>query len=407
MNARKQAWEILNGVFIDGKYANLVMRSSLKMLAENDKALVTQIVYGTIRNYRWLFYQFEDLWKREPDYQIRILLAMSVYQLFFLDKVPDYAIINEAVELAKTYKNGAFTSLVNALLRAIQKRGLQDSDRESIIYSYPDFIVKLLRSQYGNQLTTAFMKAGNQNAQVTMSANTIKTTTRDLLKDEAFSCDSSGMLKYDGDVFSSRYFKEGEVLIQDYSASQVVKLLAPKPGNTVLDICAAPGTKTAQMAGMMNNTGKITAVDIHEHRVRLLDEAMEKLGVKIVESLVKDGRQAAQCFTADSFDRILFDAPCSGLGVLKQKPEIKLRLKPEDFAELILLQRDIFKGIAGLLKSGGTLCYSTCTLNLNENQKQVAWFLKEYPNYRLNKNRTIWPNNVHDGFYMAQLLRYK
>ncbi len=405
MKVRQKAWEILIAVFIHGKYANLIMRSALDDLSVKDKALVTQIVYGTIRNYRLLFYQFADLYHKEPDYRIKLLLALSGYQLFFLEKVPEYAIINEAVDLAKGYKSGAFANLVNALLRAILRRGIKQPQQWGWRYSFPDFIVELIEKQYDENLLLSFLQASNENSFVSLRANSLKITTAELLRDERFILVERQTLRYQGDIFASAYYKKGEVVVQDASSQIAAQWLNPQAGDRVLDVCAAPGTKTSQLAQMMNDQGRITAVDIHPHRLALLEKEMRRQGISIVETLALDAVKLAEVFPAASFKAILLDAPCSGLGVLKGKPEIKLHLKPQDLVTLQELQKSLLSAVATLLQIKGKLVYSTCSLNLKENQRQIAEFLRQHKNYELQRAQTIWPNNVHDGFYIAELLR--
>jgi len=405
MKARRLAWDIICDVFIEGKYAGLSLKEKLTKVAEVDKGLVTEIVYGTLRNYRFLFFQFEHLLERKVDLKIKLLLALSIYQLMYLDRVPSYAVINEAVDLAKTYKKAAFSGLVNAVFRNFIRLGSKAVTEPAIRYSFPDHIVDLINKQYNEDLTLAFLKAGNQPTVTVLRANELKTSTKRLLRDPEFYIWEDEALRYRRDIFNSSYFKDGLVVVQDAGSQAVAKWMEPKAGERILDVCAAPGTKTAQMAALMQNSGKIIALDIHEHRLALLTQAMDVLGVKIVETAVLDAREASNHYQKESFDQILVDAPCSGLGVLKGKPEIKIRLKSEDMDSMVGLQRDILSGVADLLKVGGKLTYSTCTLNLNENQNQVKDFLASHENYELIKQRTIWPNNRHDGFYLASLLR--
>ena len=405
MKARKLVWDIIIGVFIEGKYAGLMLKEKLNDLNEADKGLVTEIVYGTLRNYRFLFSQFEHLLERKVDLRIKLLLAFSVYQLIYLDRVPHYAIINEAVDLAKTYKKAAFAGLVNAVLRNFMRLGKKAANDAAIRYSCPDHIVALLKKQYGDDLAQAFLKAGIQPAVTVLRANELKTTTGKLLNDPDFYLWEETSLRYRKDIFTSAYFRDGLVVIQDPSSQIVAKWVDPQDGEKILDVCAAPGTKTSQMAAMMKNSGSIVALDIHEQRLDLLEQAMKQLGVKNVETKVMDAKEADKHFPDKSFDQILVDAPCSGLGVLKRKPEIKIRLKSEDLDSLVELQKGILNGVADLLKIGGKLTYSTCTVNLAENQRQIENFLSENKNYHLLRQNTIWPNNSHDGFYLASLLR--
>jgi 16S rRNA (cytosine967-C5)-methyltransferase len=395
--AREIILDILYRVFCDNGYASLLMR---KMKAdEKDAAFIAETVYGTIRNRTLL----EEQWKpfaRKAKQKTAVILDMSVYQLFFMD-VPDYAVVNEAVELAGKHE-GKF---VNAVLRRVIEQGPVTFEKPEIQYSHPAWIYGLWKAHYGEETALRIMEHDQNKAVSYGRINTLKTSKEEMEKDPSLQFIDDICFRFEGPLQKSTAFREGRVLIQDYSSQQTVKLLDPRPGMKVLDACAAPGTKTQQIAMLMENRGEITAGELHEHRAKLIDELMKRTGVSIVTSKVMDATKEG-LFEKESFDRILCDVPCSGLGDLSHKPEIRWHLKPEDLDEITVIQKQILSACSSYLKRGGILVYSTCTLNRKENENQVKNFLKSHEDFELLSERTIFPfEHDSDGFYMAALKR--
>ncbi|MEG1461706.1 MAG: 16S rRNA (cytosine(967)-C(5))-methyltransferase RsmB [Anaerorhabdus sp.] len=401
MNARKIAYECLVKVIEEGQYANLMMRSSLNQAAEVDKGLITQIVYGTLRNYRLCRFQWEHFAEKKCNPKIAILLDMSVYQLFWLDKVPSYAVVNEMVDLTPQSSKG----FVNAILRKVLKQGKLDSDKIAIQTSHPDWLVGLWTAHSGEEITKHLSNSDGMDANVVGRVNTIKCSKEELELDEKIHFLDDTAFVADFNLVQSDYFKEGKIVIQDESSQQVVKMMDLEQNLNVLDCCSAPGTKTSQIAMMMNNTGKIIAGELHEHRTELIFTSMSHLGVTNVEVKQMDARFLHEHYN-EEFDRILVDAPCSGLGVLKRKPDIKIRCTPESIDEIVELQCEILQSASRCLKKGGILVYSTCTLNKKENDRQIANFLKTNVEYELLCEKTIFSTDANkDGFYMAKLFK--
>ena len=405
MSAREYAWTILQRVLLENGYANLLLRSMPKEYSRSDRNLITEIVYGTLRNKSMLEFQRKDLVKGRLRPRTAILLDMSVYQILYLSRIPAYAVIDEAVSLAQKKEKG----FVNAVLRAIAKRGEvkpeQDGSLETLAIetSHPLFLLKLWTAHYGRETAEAIAKHNQQRPKMYGRLNTLKCRKEELddpgitwLGETCFACD--------GVLSETEWFQEGKVLIQDRSSQMVVELLDAHAGMKVLDLCAAPGTKTQQIACMMENRGEITALDLYPERVGLIEQLMEKTGVSIVRCRAEDASVLSEDYAEESYDRILADVPCSGLGDLSHKPEIRFRVSPESIDELVALQKRILNRAAGLLKRGGILVYSTCTLNRKENEAQVLSFLKEHPDYALIREETVFPMAYDsDGFYMAAL----
>ncbi len=403
MNARKTAWNILCRVLLEGGYASLLMRNMPKELSAEDRALVSEIVYGTLRNRDMLEWQWNGLAKGRVRPKTAILLDLSVYQIQYMDRIPVYAVIDEAVELAEKREKG----FVNAVLRAVTKQGKQDApgeglEQEAIRTSHPLFLLKLWSAQYGEATAFRIAEHDQKPSRVYARINTLK-AERSEFEIDGVTFYEKDCFCYDGDLVHSSWLQEGKALIQDRASQKVAPLLDAQPGMRVLDVCASPGTKTQQIACAMRNEGWIDAHDLYAERVKLIDALMDRTGVSIVHASVHDGTVP---LSEESYDRILIDAPCSGLGDLSHKPEIRFHVTPESLDELTALQGKILEANAGALKPGGKLVYSTCTLNRKENEGQIRRFLKAHPEYQLLEEHTVFPfEEDTDGFYMACLLK--
>lgn len=398
MSARKTILNILVRVMHEHGYASLIMRNM--KADEKDIPFISETVYGTIRNYTLLEYQWRSFASKARP-RTALLLDMSIYQLFFMN-VPAYAAVNEAVDLAGEKEK----KFVNAILRRVQDQGLVIPDDPCIRYSHPEWIMGLWKAHYGEE-TALKIAAHDQEKSVSYGRlNTLLMSRKELEEDEGVHMLSGTCFRYDGNLASSKMFKEGKVLIQDRSSQEVVSHLEAAAGMRVLDACAAPGTKTQQIAMLMNNEGEIIAGELHAHRSSLITQLMERTGVSIVKAAVMDASAGNQ-FEEESFDRILIDAPCSGLGDLSHKPEIRWHLRPDDIDEITKTQKAILNANAQYLKKGGILVYSTCTLNRKENEKQIASFLALHDDYALAEEKTLFPHEMDaDGFYYAKLTRH-
>ena len=400
MKAREYALNILDRVVNHHAYASLLMRRPPCALSTADQALASEIIYGTLRNMRFLAYQWLDL-VHHVDAQTRVLLCMSVYQMQYMDRLPDYAVIHEAVELAKQKK------FVNAILRQVQRRGRRKvliNDpllRCALETSHPDWLLKMWAAHYGVSKAMEIAHKNQTRAIVYGRCNTLLWNMEELRRDPAVHEVENCCFTYDGILSETSYFRKGYVLIQDRASQQIPYLLRISPGMRVLDACAAPGTKTQQIACLMQNHGAIDALDIHADRLGLITSLMQKAGVSIVRPICFD---AGAYRTDHLYDRILVDAPCSGLGDLSHKPEIRLHLKPTDLDELCRRQQVILDCQSENLQAGGLLVYSTCTLNQKENEKQIAAFLKRHSEFELVYEHTWFPQILQsDGFYGAVL----
>lgn len=415
MKARQAAFNILKDICINKRYSNLALKEDLDEYKEVDKGLITNIVYGTLQHYRYIRYMWENYPESIPRDEIAILIDMSVYQLLFLEKVPDYAVVNEAVEIAMNIYDGKYGNFVNAILHNVIRNGRRvisgsEIERKAVETSMPNWIVKMWCKQYGQEIAFHICDSLNRIPDAAARVNTLK-ISKDEVKamnpdfiDGRISPD--GLLYTKGNIANTEEFKKGYVTIQDESAQLVTHFLDPQPDETILDMCAAPGSKTCHIGALMKNRGKLYALDIHPHRVELIKYNARRLGIIMIDALVKDATQLENTFAENSFDRILLDGPCSGYGVIARKSDIKYHMKSEDMDSCIQIQRKLLRSAVKYLKPGGILVYSTCTLNKKENEKQIEQFLQLYPEFSLIEEQTIFPFTYQsDGFYMAKLTK--
>ncbi|MBR3356759.1 MAG: 16S rRNA (cytosine(967)-C(5))-methyltransferase RsmB [Solobacterium sp.] len=402
MNAREYALDVLYRVFREHGFASLILRSC--PLDEQETALAANMIYGTIRQYALLEAQWRPHVKTRVRPRTALLLDMTVYQLFFMDGVPAYAAVNEAVAMTKK----AEKSFVNAVLRSVQEQGLLVPEGDApaqlaVRFSHPEWLVRMWTAHYGREQAMRILAADQKEHPAYGRINTLRNDPA-IKEDSRVTMVEDDCFHYDGVLSRTDWFREGKILIQDRSSQRVARQLDAKAGMRVLDVCAAPGTKTQHTACLMNDTGSITACDLYEQRCGLIDQLMEKTGVSIVHTESRDASQKRE--ESEYFDRILCDVPCSGLGDLSHKPEIRWHIQPQDIDEVARTQAAILDASADALKHGGILVYSTCTLNRKENEKQIAAFLSRRKDYELLHEETLFPDALDaDGFYLAKLHR--
>lgn len=395
---RKWLWKALDEVVNKEVYSNLYLRNHLHEVSERDRALATRIFYGTIQNYRYCRACWSKFVKNKVNDKMDVLLTMSTYQLLFLDKVPSYAIVNDAVNIAKKI-NVKYAGLTNAVLHKVKHIETKDV---ALKYSLPDWLYKMWVSQYGQEQALIMAKASVNILPLYVRRNVLKTEVEDFSSSE-FICVKDPLYIYtQNDYFHHLYYQKGYMSAQDEGSFAIAKFVDPKENERILDCCAAPGTKTMAMAEMMYNKGHIDSFDLHAHRKDLIESDAKRLGIDIVHAGVQD---ATKFKSSVLYDRILCDVPCSGYGVLSRKPDIKLRMLPEDMDTLIPLQYAILNNVCQYVKKGGIIVYSTCTMNKKENEKQIERFLKEHNMFSLVDEVNIFSDSKQDGFYMAKLVR--
>ena len=431
---RYLAVELLEKVEKQGAYSNLALNQTIKQneLSKRDAHLLTNIVYGVIQHKLTLEYYLKPFIKRPNKLQswVKQLLLTALYQQIYLDNIPKRAIFNETIEIAKVKGHAGVRKFVTGILHAIDRQGLPSLDAIadpiealSIATSTPRWLVEQLQKEVGVAKTKSILETVNQAPKQTVRVNT-KVTTEQLEAEKLEVTKSSvtplALQVNTGFIPATEAFKAGQAIVQDESAMLAVESMALKADDQVLDACAAPGGKTTQIAAQLE-TGQVTSLDIHKHKVALIEQNALRAHVKAqVRALQLDARKASEEFAKASFDKILVDAPCSGIGLLRRKPEVKYEKKYQDSLDLHQIQVSILDAVAPLLKVGGTLTYSTCTILDSENQQTISAFLKAHPEFEQLKTKTafelkadrkelgltIYPDDyLSDGFYIATLVK--
>ena len=380
--------------FVDkGSYSNIVLNDAFREfhLTAKEKAFITEIFYGVLRNKNFLDYMIEKNTKVIKKEWIRNLLRISIYQLTFMSSDAK-GVVWEATEIAK--KHGiAISKFINGTLRNylrnkdLEIKKLHDEKNYQILYSIPKYFCDILEQQYGSENLNQAIISLKKIPYLSVRVNKLKYSEeefKEFLKEK----DIQIIKKVDsvyyvnsGIIINSKEFKEGRIIAQDASSYLAAKNLGAKPNDLVLDICAAPGGKTAVLAEEMENKGEIIAIDIHQHKKKLIEENMKKLGIDIVKATVLDARNVNK--QGRKFDKILVDVPCSGYGVIRKKPEILYTKNRENIEELVSLQLEILNSAADILKDGGELIYSTCTIISQENTENVEKFLNERKEFKV------------------------
>lgn len=414
-NLRNVAYNIIFEVMYNKSYSNLLLKSRMDELSDIDKALTSKIVYGTIQNYDLLKYQLTQVTYQKLSRKQEVLLLMSLYQKHFLTKIPDYALVDETLKLSRIILGNYDTKFLSALLQKLIKLKLIYACTDdvyynySINYSHPLWFIKMIAKQHSLEVLKKILDENQNESKIHLRYNLLSNKKDLLEKDQLIS--HFGTLEnsylYSGvNIGAYHLYIDGVVSVQDYSSQAVISLMMPRPGSKVLDMCAAPGTKTCQMAEFMNNNGSITAYDLYENKINLINEQASRLGIDIIKAKLHDSTKLNNVENKESYDYVLCDALCTGLGVIKRKPEIKYQDISNSMDEIIKVQEQLLENAYDMLKVGGTLVYSTCTINKKENEIQIANFQIKYPDMSLEVERTIMNYEFQsDGFYMAKLVK--
>ena len=405
MNVKQIAINLISQVD-KGAYSNIALNETFKTLDINskEKAFITEIFYGVIRNKKFLDYIIERYTKEIKKEWIRNLLRISIYQITFMDS-DDKGVVWEATELAKKYSIG-ISKFINGTLRNYLRnkeselKKLNDEKNYDVLYSIPKWFCDVLEKQYGNDNLKQAITSLKKVPYLSVRVNKLKYSEEEFeefLKEKDIQIIKKVDTVYyinSGLIINSEEFKTGKIIAQDASSYLAAKNLEVIPNELVLDICAAPGGKTAVLAENMENRGEIIAIDIHQHKIKLIDTNMKKLGIDIVKAIVMDARNVNK--QGRKFDKILVDVPCSGYGVIRKKPEILYSKNRENIEELAKLQLEILNSAADILKDGGELVYSTCTITDKENTNNIEKFLKERKEFKVEK--LYIPENVSGDY---------
>ena len=437
-SARDTALKVLIACRTHGAWADAALKAQLArdQLSPQDAALCSRMVYGVTQNRLLLDFYLAAYCSQKPDHlqpPLLDILRLGAYQILFLDKVPDRAAVSEAVELAKRSGRGQAAGLVNAVLRKLSqnKNALPSiSDRDeakflSIRYSHPKWLVKRILELLGREETDAFLAADNTAAPLTVQVNPLKTTQEKLTAElEALGVRVTphawvpGCLELSGtgDLTALEPFRAGHFLVQDGAAALAARAAAVTPGQRVLDVCAAPGGKSFGAAFAMEDRGEILACDLHENKLKRIQDGAQRLGLTSIRTAAADGREFRPEWEA-AFDTVLVDAPCSGLGIIRKKPDTRYK-KADDLFTLPVVQQAILDNACRYVKPGGVLVYSTCTILPEENQQVTDAFLAQHRDFsredlplpdqagQADGQVTLWPHRHDtDGFYICRMRR--
>ena len=436
---RGTAVKILNRVERTDSYLDKLLDAELKSkdIADIDKSLLAEIVHGVMRwqgRLDWVLNGFTHGNFSKSEVNVRNALRVALYQILFLNHVPQYAAVNEAVEFIKRIRGDKFAGFVNAVLRNIIRTidGIHYPNPEedlnqyiAVYYSHPAWMVKRWLPRFGREDLEKLLIANNEVPGLTLRINKLKISSSEflsLIEKQNVPFQGSTLIDYFIKVKSlsgisqMNIFQSGYFSIQDESAALPVLLLNPQPGERVIDMCAAPGGKTTFIAELMNNQGEIIAVDKYESKLNLIKLSCDRLGIKNVQLIVGD----SSISDIPAADKILVDAPCSGLGTLRKKPDIKWKREPEDIPRLVKQQLALLENAAKLLKPGGALVYSTCTTEPEENDQLIKSFLQKHPEFKIDDaskfvNKAVvtadgmietFPHKHHiDGSFAARLIK--
>ena len=439
--AREVAAKVLQSVHEQGAYANVALVQELRRskLTETDRRFATELSYGAVKageTLDWILRRYVNRPLKKIPPMIREILRLGIYQIFYMDRVPDSAACNESVELTKKYSHAGTVKFVNAVLRTAVREPEKakfptgkgkETEHLSLEYCHPQWMVKRWIKEFGYEEAKALCAFNNGQPVLSLRANTLRISRDALLErlkaegvevvpsrwaPEGILCTSHGSL----DALES--LQQGDCQVQDESSMLVAHVLSPEAGEFIIDACSAPGGKATHMAALMGNQGRILACDIYEHKIKRIEENASRLGIRIIEASLMDAREIGAKYRGQA-DRVLVDAPCSGLGVLRRKPDARWNKQPDLLKELPELQLSILESAAEAVKPNGVLVYSTCTIEGEENQKVVEKFLGKHGDFFLEDAGSLLPCGSRkekmvqlypqrdgiDGFFIARMGR--
>ncbi|HLR10794.1 MAG TPA: 16S rRNA (cytosine(967)-C(5))-methyltransferase RsmB [Sporosarcina sp.] len=438
-NVRDAALSMLIDIEKNQAYSNLLLHKTIGKYAihDKDRSLLTELTYGPLQYKMTLDYYLEPFVRGKLDHWVRQLLRMSLYQIVYLTKIPPHAVVHEAVEIAKRRGHKRIAPTVNGILRSVLREGVRSVEeiadpieRLAIETSHPTWLIKRWVAQYGETVTRDIAHANNRQPNFSFRVNETRTTVEKVvaaLEDEGIKTRpgeiiAECLISESGNPANTSVYREGLMTIQDESSMLPVQALQLSEGLKVLDMCAAPGGKTTHIAEKMNDQGEVYAHDVHDHKVKLIEKNAKRLHLSSIQTKSGDSRKLVDVYGEAQFDRILLDAPCSGFGVIRRKPEIKYTKTAADVEQLSTIQFDLLTTAAQLLKENGILVYSTCTIDEKENQEMVQRFLAAQPNMALAPLGTLQSNeSLHiendvlqvlpqqfngDGFFVAAFKKH-
>lgn len=404
----------------DGQYSHLVLRDVLdkyQYLSKQERAFLTRLTEGTVERMLTLDYvidQFSKTKVKKMKPLIRELMRLSVYQIMYMDGVPDAAVCNEAVKLARKRGFSGLSGFVNGVLRSVA-RGWKNVtfQNESVRYSVPEWIIDGWNADYGRDVTEKMLEAFMQPAKITVRTNTQKCTPEELkdrLSQEGVTVEAIEGISYAFALSGFDYlaglgsFQDGWFYVQDISSMTVAHAADPKKGDYIIDVCAAPGGKSSHLAELLDGSGMVEARDLTEYKVGLIEENILRHDLHNMKAVQQDATLFDEA-SVEKADILICDLPCSGLGVIGRKSDIRYKMTAEKAHDLAVLQQEMLDTVWKYVKRGGKLIYSTCTIHKEENEDNVAAFLQKHPQFTLVEQRQIFPMEGSDGFFVAKMIR--
>lgn len=436
--ARDTALEVLMQIsranaWSDGSLKRTIAKNKLD---SRDAALATHLAYGVIQNKMLLDYYIGCWSSQKPERLESVILnilRIGGYQILFMDKIPHHAAVNEAVEMTRRHGRPKAAGMVNAILRKFVTNRLDmpalpqgsTADYLSVRYSHPKWLVERLLGILGAEEAEQYLKSNNETVPTTVQTNTLRVTAEELAQELRASgitvkqhpwLDGCFAISGTGNLEALPAFQAGHFTVQDAAARLVATVAAPKSGGRVMDVCSAPGGKSFAIAMEMGDSGEILSCDIHPHKLKLIENGAGRLGIRSIRTALADGRENHAAWVGMA-DLVVADVPCSGLGIIRKKPDIRYK-DPKEFSKLPEIQRDILHNAATYVAEGGTLVYSTCTVLPEENGEVVDDFLEKHPDFTLTPftlpapigacegQLTLWPQRYGtDGFYICLMRR--
>ena len=404
----------------DGQYSHLVLRDVLdkyQYLSKQERAFLTRLTEGTVERMLTLDYvidQFSKTKVKKMKPLIRELMRLSVYQIMYMDGVPDAAVCNEAVKLARKRGFSGLSGFVNGVLRSVARgwKGVAFQN-ESVRYSVPEWIIDGWNADYGRDVTEKMLEAFMQPAKITVRTNTQKCTPEELkdrLSQEGVTVEAIEGISYAFALSGFDYlaglgsFQDGWFYVQDISSMTVAHAADPKKGDYIIDVCAAPGGKSSHLAELLDGSGMVEARDLTEYKVGLIEENILRHDLHNMKAVQQDATLFDEA-SVEKADILICDLPCSGLGVIGRKSDIRYKMTAEKAHDLAVLQQEMLDTVWKYVKRGGKLIYSTCTIHKEENEDNVAAFLQKHPQFTLVEQRQIFPMEGSDGFFVAKMIR--
>lgn len=408
----KKLIEDATKVINEGAFVNLVIKNNINNVKEDERKIYTRLLYGVVENKKWLDFLLKPYVSgRRFKPFFKNALRVGIYAIGYMN-LPNHYIVYQIVDIVKM-KDFKCSKAINYILRNFEVSNrknealeelmkLDKNSAESIMYNIDEEILQLIKKQYPDNYHD-ILKYDEDNFNI-YRINYLKCNNQDVIDyleefEIEYKIDEETLITKTNLIYTP-LFDNAYIIPQDSSSIKVAKVLNPKEGKDVLDVCAAPGSKSFHIATLMNNLGSVTSCDIYEHKIKLIEEEAKRLGISIIKGMLAD---ATSFDYGKKYEYVLCDAPCSGMGTMKHKGDLKLKLTLQKVNEIVDLQKQILDNVSKYVKTGGILVYSTCTINKDENENQMRWFINKYKEFEIVEEISLLPTSYNDGFYICKL----